>query len=89
MIYDCFSMGIAPTTNSNTSNTSTTTPTTTTTTSTTNPPDAFSDFMTRMFTGMASGQTNTSQPPEERYRSQLEQLSSMGFINREQNLQGK
>lgn len=29
-----------------------------------------------------------SQPPEERYRSQLEQLTAMGFINREANLQG-
>lgn len=28
------------------------------------------------------------QPPEERYRSQLEQLASMGFVNREANLQG-
>ena len=28
------------------------------------------------------------QPPEERYRSQLEQLAAMGFINREANLQG-
>jgi len=28
-----------------------------------------------------------SQPPEERYSSQLEQLSAMGFVNREANLQ--
>ena len=28
------------------------------------------------------------QPPEERYRSQLEQLTAMGFVNREANLQG-
>lgn len=27
------------------------------------------------------------QPPEERYRSQLEQLASMGFVNREANIQ--
>lgn len=27
------------------------------------------------------------QPPEERYRTQLEQLSGMGFVNREANLQ--
>ena len=31
---------------------------------------------------------NSGQPPEERYRSQLEQLTAMGFINREANLQG-
>ena len=29
-----------------------------------------------------------TQPPEERYRSQLEQLTAMGFINREANIQG-
>lgn len=29
-----------------------------------------------------------SQPPEERYRSELEQLTAMGFLNREANLQG-
>ena len=36
-----------------------------------------------------AGQTGGSaaQPPEERYRSQLEQLTAMGFINREANLQ--
>lgn len=28
-----------------------------------------------------------AQPPEERYSSQLEQLSAMGFVNREANLQ--
>lgn len=32
---------------------------------------------------------SSNQPPEERYRSQLEQLSSMGFLNREANLQGQ
>lgn len=31
---------------------------------------------------------NPQQPPEERYRDQLEQLASMGFANREANLQG-
>lgn len=30
---------------------------------------------------------NNTQPPEERYSSQLEQLSAMGFVNREANLQ--
>lgn len=47
----------------------------------------FSDFMTRMLGSMAAGQ-NTNQPPEERYRPQLEQLNSMGFMNREANIQG-
>lgn len=49
-------------------------------------PALFSDFMTRMMNGMS--QDNTNQAPEERYRSQLEQLTSMGFINRDANLQG-
>ena len=35
------------------------------------------------------GASTPAQPPEERYRSQLEQLTAMGFINREANLQGK
>jgi len=39
--------------------------------------------------GSASQQPQQpQQPPEERYRSQLEQLAAMGFINREANLQG-
>lgn len=49
-------------------------------------PALFSDFMSRMINGMATG-SNTNAPPEERYRSQLEQLASMGFVNREANLQ--
>lgn len=28
-------------------------------------------------------------PPEERYRAQLEQLTAMGFLNRDANLQGR
>jgi len=42
--------------------------------------------MQRMMNGM-SNQANPNQPPEERYQSQLEQLTSMGFVNREANLQ--
>ena len=34
------------------------------------------------------GVSGSTQPPEERYRSQLEQLTAMGFINREANIQG-
>ena len=30
-----------------------------------------------------------SQPPEQRFAAQLEQLATMGFINREANIQGK
>jgi ubiquilin len=33
-----------------------------------------------------SGANN--QPPEERYHAQLEQLTAMGFVNRDANLQG-
>uniref|UniRef100_A0A182ND48 Ubiquilin-like protein n=1 Tax=Anopheles dirus TaxID=7168 RepID=A0A182ND48_9DIPT len=47
----------------------------------------FSEFMARMINGMASGTADTNIPPEERYRSQLEQLAAMGFVNREANLQ--
>lgn len=74
--------------------------TTTTTTSNTaggttaaggNPPppglDPLSQLMARMITSMATQQAGSNQPPEERYRSQLEQLVSMGFVNREANLQ--
>lgn len=60
--------------------------TSTTTTAQTGNAGLFTDFMTRMMQGMAHN-TNTNQPPEERYRSQLEQLSAMGFVNREANLQ--
>jgi ubiquilin len=47
----------------------------------------FGDFMNRMLNGMTN-QANPNQPPEERYQSQLEQLTQMGFVNREANLQG-
>ncbi|XP_065301135.1 ubiquilin-1 isoform X1 [Dermacentor albipictus] len=74
------------------------TATTTTTSSTTgNQPtsgstpqglDPLSQLMARMITSMATAQAgNNQQPPEERYQSQLEQLVSMGFVNREANLQ--
>lgn len=61
---------------------------TTNTNTTASNPALFSDFMSRMINGMATG-SNTNLPPEERYRSQLEQLASMGFVNREANLQGE
>lgn len=51
--------------------------------------DAFSNMMASMLTSLAGqgGVSGSTQPPEERYRSQLEQLTAMGFINREANIQ--
>lgn len=45
--------------------------------------------MQRMMAAMSNNQTNSSQPPEQRYSQQLEQLTAMGFLNREANLQGR
>ena len=41
--------------------------------------------MNQMVTQMASQGLNS--PPEERFRSQLEQLANMGFPNRQANIQ--
>lgn len=50
----------------------------------------FTDFMSRMLNGMSNNGPGTqNQTPEERYASQLEQLTAMGFVNREANLQGE
>ncbi|XP_017130483.1 ubiquilin-1 [Drosophila elegans] len=46
----------------------------------------FNDFMVRMLNGM-SNNADSTQPPEVRYQSQLEQLAAMGFANRDANLQ--
>lgn len=96
-------LGVPPppigfTTTSNTSTTSSTTTasntaTNTNTTSSTAPlaqanPAIFSEFMARMMNGMSTG-ANQNLPPEQRYSTQLETLASMGFVNREANLQGK
>ena len=52
------------------------------------PQDAmFSQFMTQMLGQMRAG--NPDQPPEERFASQLEQLASMGFVDRQANIQGR
>ncbi|PBC32296.1 Ubiquilin-1 [Apis cerana cerana] len=64
----------------------------TTESSDTNQQDAFSQFMARMVSAMALNQGvevdgQPVPPPEERYRAQLEQLTAMGFVNREANLQ--
>ncbi|KAH1023442.1 hypothetical protein HUJ04_012643 [Dendroctonus ponderosae] len=48
--------------------------------------DPFSEFMARMVAGMTAGNDQTL-PPEQRYQQQLEQLTAMGFLNREANLQ--
>lgn len=53
---------------------------------TTSAGDPFSEFMARMMAGMTAGH-DQSLPPEQRYQQQLEQLSAMGFLNREANLQ--
>ncbi len=42
--------------------------------------------MNQMVQGMAGQGLNT--PPEERYRTQLETLSSMGFVDRQANING-
>lgn len=91
-------MGIPPppagftTTSSTASTDSTTTTSNTNTTSSTTPsaqgnPALFSEFMARMMNGLSTG-NNQNLPPEQRYSSQLETLASMGFVNREANLQG-
>ncbi|XP_060809670.1 ubiquilin-1-like [Amyelois transitella] len=49
--------------------------------------ELFTQFMQRMVSAMSNNQTNSSQPPEQRYSQQLEQLAAMGFLNREANLQ--
>ncbi|GLH05657.1 Ubiquilin-1 [Gryllus bimaculatus] len=49
--------------------------------------DVFSQFMARMISSMSAPSVNTNQPPEERYHAQLEQLTAMGFVNRDANLQ--
>uniref|UniRef100_A0A8D8V963 Ubiquilin n=1 Tax=Cacopsylla melanoneura TaxID=428564 RepID=A0A8D8V963_9HEMI len=51
--------------------------------------DVFSQFMRTMFQGLANQQpgANPAAPPEVRYRSQLDQLTAMGFVNREANVQ--
>jgi len=48
-------------------------------------PDMFSTFMTGMLGQMRSGDQNL--PPEQRFASQLDQLASMGFNDRQANVQ--
>ncbi|XP_076638880.1 ubiquilin [Colletes latitarsis] len=72
----------------NTGATNPSAPTTQPTTDT-NQQDPFSQFMARMVTAMALDGVDglPVPPPEERYRAQLEQLTAMGFVNRDANLQ--
>jgi len=73
--------------------TTTTTPATDSTTSATpstpsggnNSQQAFSQLMQQMVTSMAGQGLNA--PPEERFRTQLETLASMGFVDRQANIQ--
>ncbi|XP_018325597.1 ubiquilin-1 isoform X2 [Agrilus planipennis] len=74
------------TTNSSTTTVPASTTATSTTTTTPSTTDPFSEFMARMVAGMAN-QQDASLPPEQRYQTQLEQLSAMGFVNRDANLQ--
>jgi len=49
---------------------------------------AFSQLMQQMVTGMAGqGVQGPNNPPEERFRAQLETLTSMGFVDRQANIQ--
>jgi len=67
---------------------STTAGTGTAPTQATNPQqDMFSQFMARMISSMSAQSGANTQPPEERYRAQLDQLTAMGFVNRDANLQ--
>ena len=50
------------------------------------PQQAFSQLMQQMVTSMAGQGLNA--PPEERFRTQLETLASMGFVDRQANIQG-
>jgi len=88
--------GEARTTSGTTTSTSTTTSaTSTSTTSTSSSSDAtradgsnaFAQLMNQMVGAMAGQGLNS--PPEERFRGQLEQLASMGFVDRQANIQGK
>lgn len=49
------------------------------------PQQAFSQLMQQMVTSMAGQGLNA--PPEERFRTQLETLASMGFVDRQANIQ--
>ena len=84
------------TTSAASSGTDTTTTTSSSTTAPTSAPapgappagqnQAFAQLMNQMVASMAGQGLNN--PPEERFQSQLEQLASMGFVDRQANIQG-
>ncbi|KAG1714848.1 Ubiquilin-1 [Nymphon striatum] len=80
-----FTPNTTSTTGSTTSNT-TSTPSSTSTTTPAGNQENFSQFVTNMVSAMSLAANNPA-PPEERYSSQLDQLATMGFLNRERNLQ--
>lgn len=80
----------ADTTTTNSTTTTTTSSSSANTTSSTpssngNSHQAFNQLMQQMVTSMAGQGLNT--PPEERFRTQLETLTSMGFVDRQANIQ--
>jgi len=83
----------ASSTGSSTTNTTTTSATSSNTTTTSSSgtgnaanQQAYNQLMQQMITGMA-GQGGLNSPPEERFRTQLETLASMGFVDRQANIQ--
>merc|ERR1712038_838690 len=73
------------TTTTTSSNTSSSTPSTT---QAGQNADAFRQLMNSMVSGMANQGLNANvPPPEERFRTQLETLASMGFVDRQANIQ--
>ena len=94
-------LGRSSTTTTSTSATSSTTTTSSNPTSTTTTPSAgqgqdmasFRQLMNSMVAGMANqglgSQGLNAPPPEERFRTQLETLASMGFVDRQANIQGR
>ena len=77
------------TTTTSTSGSATTTPSATGTTPSSQPQDmdSFRTLMNSMVSNMANQGLNA--PPEERFQSQLETLASMGFVDRQANIQGE
>ena len=85
-------------TTSNTASTTTSTSSSTSANTSTTPSaqgqdmDSFRQLMNSMVTGMANQGLNANAnapPPEERFQAQLETLASMGFVDRQANIQGK
>jgi ubiquilin len=78
---------------SNTTSTTTTTSSASSNTSSSTPAqgqnmDSFRQLMNSMVTGMANQGLNANvPPPEERFQTQLETLASMGFVDRQANIQ--